>query len=229
MADNEMPVLGLIDVRKVFRQAGQNLEVLKGVDLSIYPGELCALVGPSGSGKTTLLQIAGLLDSPDSGKVFIDGQDCSIAGDKERTHIRRHKIGFVYQFHHLLPEFSASENVMAPMMIQGIGRAEARKRSMQLLRLLGLEARASHRSARLSGGEQQRVAFARAMAGVPRLILADEPTGNLDPETAEQVFSMFRKIAQEAGIAALVATHNLELARKMDKMVVMRGGRLNQA
>ena len=200
--------------------------MLRGVDFRILPGQLIALVGPSGSGKSTLLHIAGLLERPTAGRVLFDGRDCSAHSDTERTGIRRGSIGFVYQFHHLLPEFSALENVMIPQLIDGEARNPARKRAETLLAMVGLSERASHRPARMSGGEQQRVAFVRAVANRPRVLLADEPTGNLDPVTSGDVFGHLRRIIESTGIAALIATHNYDLARNMDRIVTLSNGRL---
>lgn len=225
---SEQPALALHAVSHAFTQAGGNarLEVLRGIDLRIAPGEMVALVGPSGAGKSTLLHIAGLLEAPDAGRVIIGGQDCSDLGDHERTLARRQKLGFVYQFHHLLPEFTALENIMLPQMIRGLGQRQARDRSSELLRMVGLSERQGHRPAKLSGGEQQRVAIARAIANVPQLLLADEPTGNLDPDTAALVFEQLRGIAKGAQLAALVATHNLDLAARMDRTLTLRDGHL---
>ncbi|MEC8116580.1 MAG: ABC transporter ATP-binding protein [Pseudomonadota bacterium] len=220
--------LALRGVHRAFPEAAgsRRLEVLRGVDLTIKAGEIVALVGPSGAGKSTLLHIAGLLEKPDSGQVVLDGHDYSQAGEAARTQARRAYLGFVYQFHHLLPEFSALENIVLPQMIAGLSRRQAGARALDLLRMVGLEARANHRPAKLSGGEQQRVAIARAIANVPRLLLADEPTGNLDPGTAGHVFEQLRGIAKAAGLAALVATHNLHLAGQMDRVLTLRDGHL---
>ncbi|MAK76518.1 MAG: ABC transporter [Nisaea sp.] len=220
--------LALRGVHRAFPEAAgsRRLEVLRGVDLMIKAGEIVALVGPSGAGKSTLLHIAGLLEKPDSGQVVLDGHDYSQAGEAARTQARRAYLGFVYQFHHLLPEFSALENIVLPQMIAGLSRRQAGARALDLLRMVGLEARANHRPAKLSGGEQQRVAIARAIANVPRLLLADEPTGNLDPGTAGHVFEQLRGIAKAAGLAALVATHNLDLAGQMDRVLTLRDGHL---
>lgn len=222
--------LALRGVHRAFPEAAgsRRLEVLRGVDLTIHAGEIVALVGPSGAGKSTLLHIAGLLEKPDSGQVVLEGHDYSRAGEAARTRARRAYLGFVYQFHHLLPEFSALENIVLPQMIAGLSRRQARARALDLLRMVGLEARAHHRPAKLSGGEQQRVAIARAIANVPRLLLADEPTGNLDPATAGHVFEQLRGIAKAAGLAALVATHNLDLAAQMDRVLTLRDGHLEQ-
>ena len=209
--------LGLVGIAKTFTQAGRSLEVLKGIDLAVSPGELVALVGPSGAGKSTLLHIAGLLERPDSGEITIGGTSCARLPEGERTRLRREQVGFVYQYHHLLPEFSAIENLVVPQMIAGVAKADARVRATELLNLIGLGERASHRPARLSGGEQQRVAIARALANKPRLLLADEPTGNLDPHTADAVFDVLIRLVREQGLAVLLATHNLDLAAKMDR------------
>ena len=220
--------LALRGVHRAFPEAAgsRRLEVLRGVDLTIKAGEIVALVGPSGAGKSTLLHIAGLLEKPDFGQVVLDGHDYSQAGEAARTQARRAYLGFVYQFHHLLPEFSALENIVLPQMIAGLSHRQAGARALDLLRMVGLEARANHRPAKLSGGEQQRVAIARAIANVPRLLLADEPTGNLDPGTAGHVFEQLRGIAKAAGLAALVATHNLDLAGQMDRVLTLRDGHL---
>jgi len=217
-------VLALRAVERAFVQGGERLEVLRGVSLAVNKGEMVALVGHSGSGKSTLLQIAGLLERPDTGHVIIDGRDCGRLGDEERTKIRRSALGFVYQYHHLLPEFSALENVILPQMIAGHTKRNARQRALELLGALGLSGRTTHRPARLSGGEQQRVAIARAVANAPKLLLADEPTGNLDPGTADQVFAQLRRLVEVANIGALVATHNLELARSMDRILTLENG-----
>ncbi len=213
-----MQILRLENVTRHYQQGENKLEVLSSFSLAVAKGESVALVGPSGSGKTTLLQIAGLLDNPTSGTVVLAGEDMSHASDAVRTRARKDSIGFVYQFHHLLPEFSALENVVLPQLIAGRSHVEAEKRARELLDALGLSARISHRPARLSGGECQRVAIARALANNPSLLLADEPTGNLDPHTAEQVFSMFLALAKERGLALLVATHNMELAKRLDRV-----------
>ena len=202
------------------------LHVLRGVELSAAAGELVALVGPSGSGKSTLLHVAGLLERPDGGEVFLDGEPCGPLDDDRRTALRRGRIGFVYQYHHLLPEFSAEENVLLPQMIAGVGRSAGRARARELLGGLGLADRANHRPGQLSGGEQQRVAIARALANRPTIVLADEPTGNLDPATAEDVFALFVGLARDAGLTALIATHNPALAARMDRSVRLEGGRL---
>jgi lipoprotein-releasing system ATP-binding protein len=218
------PALHLEGVERRYRQGDSVLEILRGATLSIWPGEAVALIAPSGSGKSTLLQIAGLLEHPDAGEVYVGDRSTTGLADKERTRIRRTEIGFVYQFHHLLPEFSALENVMLPQMITGLEKAEARKRSSELLTYLGLGARLEHRPAELSGGEQQRVAIARAVANVPRVLLADEPTGNLDPHTAEHVFGTLAKLVSASGFAALIATHNMDLAARMHRRVTIKDG-----
>jgi lipoprotein-releasing system ATP-binding protein len=211
-------------VERTFVQGEERLEVLRGTSATIASGEIVALVGPSGAGKSTLLHIAGLLEWPDAGGVAIDGIACAGIGERGRTAVRRDKVGFVYQYHHLLPEFTALENVMLPQRIAGIAPASARRRAGELLRRLGLGERTSHRPARLSGGEQQRVAIARALANEPALLLADEPTGNLDQNTADGVFDELLAMVREHGLAALVATHNTELARRMDRILRLDAG-----
>jgi len=218
------PTLELRQVMRTYTQAGRGLPVLRGVSLAIQPGEIVALVGPSGAGKSTLLHVAGLLDRADGGAVIFEGRDCSRMNDSERTAARRGSIGFVYQFHQLLPELSALENIVLPQMIAGVTRREARARSMELLGLVGLEARADHRPARLSGGEQQRVAILRAIANRPKLLLGDEPTGNLDHSTADEVTAVLLDLVRRTGLAALIATHNLELARRMDRILTLQDG-----
>jgi lipoprotein-releasing system ATP-binding protein len=220
------PALALVGVRKVFHQGGIELAVLNGVDLALRPGELVALVGPSGAGKSTLLHLAGLLERPDAGQVRIAGQECGGLGDERRTELRRATLGFIYQFHHLLAEFSALENVMIPQMIAGVARGAARDKATALLRRVGLGERLSHRPARLSGGEQQRVAIVRALANDPKVLLADEPTGNLDHATAESVMATLIEVTRATGLAALIATHNLDLARRLDRIVALEEGRL---
>jgi lipoprotein-releasing system ATP-binding protein len=220
------PALELRGVRRVFRSGGGEIVVLNGVDLALNPGEIVALVGPSGAGKSTLLHVAGLLERPDGGQVLIAGEDCGNLSDERRTLMRRAELGFVYQFHHLLPEFSALENVMLPQMIAGIGRARARDKAASLLAGVGLAARASHRPARLSGGEQQRVAIVRALANDPKVLLGDEPTGNLDHATGEGVINTLVDLVRRTRLAALIATHNLELARRLDRIVLLEDGRL---
>ncbi len=218
--------LRLAAIGRRFRQGDAWLEVLRGADLELAAGQAVALVGPSGSGKSTLLQIAGLLELPDDGEVFLAGQPCNALSDGERTRRRREVLGFVYQFHHLLPEFSALENVMLPHMLAGRSRRDAAKRAHELLDLLGVGERATHRPARLSGGEQQRVAIARAMANWPAVLLADEPTGNLDEETADRVFDALLATVRNTGVAVLVATHNLELASRADAILRLHNGRI---
>jgi lipoprotein-releasing system ATP-binding protein len=219
-------MLSLRGIRRRFVQGPVALEVLQGIDLDIAPGTIAALVGPSGTGKSTLLHIAGLLERPSAGEVSIDGRDCGGLGDAERTRLRRERIGFVYQFHHLLPDFTALENVVMPQLIAGRSSADADSRARALLDRLGLTARLTHRPARLSGGEQQRVAIARALANAPGLLLADEPTGNLDPHTAEEVFEVLLEVVRDAGAAALIATHNRDLAARMDAIYPLMDGRL---
>ncbi len=216
--------LALVGIKRVFTTAAASLQVLRGVDLQVRAGEMVALLGPSGAGKSTLLHIAGLLERADSGEVMIAGGACSTLSDVRRTALRRRAVGFVYQFHHLLPEFSALENVVLPQMIDGVSRTAAAKRATELLTAVGLAERLHHRPARLSGGEQQRVAIVRAMANRPKLILADEPTGNLDPATAGGVFDMLARLVKATDLAALVATHNVELARRMDRIVTLKDG-----
>jgi lipoprotein-releasing system ATP-binding protein len=221
---DETPVILLHGIERHYRQGDATLDILKGAELALWPGQSVALVGPSGAGKSTLLHIAGLLERPDGGEVYLDGVATSTLADTERTQLRRTEIGFVYQSHHLLPEFSAMENVMLPQMIRGLGRSEARDRATELLTYLGLRERATHRPPELSGGEQQRVAIARAVANAPRILLADEPTGNLDPHTAEHVFNTLVQLVRASGLAAIVATHNLDIAGRMDRRVTLREG-----
>jgi lipoprotein-releasing system ATP-binding protein len=218
------PVLYLNGVQRRYQQGEAELTILRGAELGCWLGQSIALIAPSGAGKSTLLHIAGLLEHPDGGEVYVDGKPTATLTDAERTAIRRVEMGFVYQAHHLLPEFSAVENVMLPQMIRGLSRGEARKRSSELLSYLGLKARLDHRPAELSGGEQQRVAIARAVANAPRILLADEPTGNLDPHTADHVFETLRQLVSASGLAAIIATHNLDLARRMDRRVTIREG-----
>src|SRR5579863_5662187 len=222
--DDEKPLIFLHGVGRHFRQGEATLDILKGAELAVWGGESVALIAPSGSGKSTLLHIAGLLEHPDSGEVFISGEPTSNLSDTARTRIRRTDIGFVYQFHHLLSEFSAIENVMLPQMVRGLSRKEARVRGAELLSYLGLKERLTHRPAELSGGEQQRVAIARAVANAPRILLADEPTGNLDVRTAEHVFSTLNQLVRASGLAAVIATHNMEIAAQMDRRVTLRDG-----
>ena len=200
--------------------------VLRGASLSVARGEVVALVAPSGAGKSTLLHIAGLLDVPDSGVVRLSGREMGGLSDRARTEARRAEVGFIYQFHHLLPEFSALENVVIPQLANGVAKAEAEARGMQLLGKVGVAARAGHRPAALSGGEQQRVAFCRALANAPKLLLADEPTGNLDPATSDQVFGVLMELVRETGLSALIATHNMELAARMDRVVRLTAGQV---
>ena len=218
------PLLCLKGVNRHYGQGDTTLEILKSAELALWSGQSIALVAPSGAGKSTLLHVAGLLEHPDAGEVYVDTVATSRLSDAERTRIRRVEIGFVYQFHHLLPEFSALENVVLPQMIDGISRNAAVKRATELLSAVGLAERVNHRPAELSGGEQQRVAIARAVANAPRALLADEPTGNLDPATAGGVFDMLARLVKATDLAALVATHNVELARRMDRIVLLKDG-----
>ena len=220
------PVLRLERLDRAFTQGNRRIDVLKGASASFFPGEAVALLGPSGAGKSTLLHIAGLLERPDSGQVLINGIDCGQLSDNDQTRMRRMEVGFIYQFHHLLPEFTALENVVLPQLILGLSRDQAETRAKERLTLLGLEERWDHRPAQLSGGEQQRVAIARAVANEPKLLLADEPTGNLDPNTAERVFEQLLKLVRQSGVAAVVATHNLDLAARMDRTLRLNEGRL---
>jgi lipoprotein-releasing system ATP-binding protein len=220
--------LVLDKIERRYRQGEGALEVLRGASLEIRSGEMVALVAPSGAGKSTLLHVAGLLEKPDSGEVVVEGTATTHLDDAARTRLRRVTIGFVYQFHHLLPEFSAVENVMMPQLIRGLDRAEARRRSLQLLAMLGVEGRALHRPGQLSGGEQQRVAIARSVANAPALLLADEPTGNLDPKTSSAVFQALMAIVKGTGLAALIATHNLVLAEQMDRRVTIQDGQVRE-
>lgn len=222
------PTLRLSGIEKTYLKGTPGeVRVLRGVDLSVAPGEMVALVAPSGAGKSTLLHIAGLLDVPDAGQVQIAEQDMTGRGDRARTGMRRRDVGFVYQFHHLLPEFSALENVVLPQLANGVAEGQAEARARELLSSVGVAGRADHRPAALSGGEQQRVAFCRALANAPRLLLADEPTGNLDPATSEQVFDALVELVRGTGLSALIATHNLELAARMDRVVRLTEGRLS--
>ncbi|MGC8474987.1 MAG: ABC transporter ATP-binding protein [Acetobacteraceae bacterium] len=218
------PPLALRGVIRTYRTGAGALPVLRGVDLTLAGGEIVALVAPSGAGKSTLLHLAGLLEQPDGGQVMVDGRDAGTLGDAARTAIRRDRIGFVYQFHHLLGEFSAEENVMLPQLIAGRGRAQAATRARALLGAFGLSARLHHLPGKLSGGEQQRVAIARALANAPGILLADEPTGNLDVATAAGVFDELLATVRREGVAALIATHNPELAARMDRVVTLRAG-----
>ncbi len=219
--------LRLKSITKSYNAGKPNtVDVLRGIDLDIAVGEVVALVAPSGAGKSTLLHVAGLLDTCDGGEVWIDGALVQAGSDRARTALRRQKIGFVYQFHHLLPEFTAQENVVLPQLANGVPRVQADARALDLLSRVGVDHRAGHRPAALSGGEQQRVAFCRALANQPRVLLADEPTGNLDPDTADQVFAALMQLVADTGLSALIATHNLELARRMDRMVRLDQGQI---
>lgn len=222
-------VLVLKNISKSFKQGNETLKVLTGVNLEIKPKEIVALIGPSGSGKSTLLQIAGLLEEPTSGEILINGEKCRGGSDALRTDFRRDYLGFVYQYHNLLPDFDALENVIIPQLIAGVKYKEAEQKANWLLRRLGLEERVNHRPAELSGGEQQRVAIARALANAPKLLLADEPTGNLDPNTSDNVFLTLLEVVKETGLSALIATHNIELAHKMDREVSLKDGKLIDA
>ncbi len=224
MTRNGRPSLQLSKVERRYREGDGFLEILCGADVALWPGQAAALVAPSGAGKSTLLHIAGLLERPDGGEIFIEGAPTATMKDGARTALRRTKIGFVYQFHHLQPEFTAIENVMLPQMIGGLNKREARRRAGELLDYLGLSARGRHRPSELSGGEQQRVAIARAVANAPSILLADEPTGNLDPQTADRVFAALMNLVKATGLAALIATHNLELAARMDRRLTLREG-----
>lgn len=227
MTDSKETALELQKITRVFQQGDTELQILCGVNLTVKSGEIVALLGPSGSGKSTLLQIAGLLESPTSGSVLMNNISCQTLDDEQRTLLRRQYIGFVYQFHHLLPEFSALENVMLPQFIGGVDRATAKARAEQLLLKMGLSHRLEHRPQKLSGGEQQRVAIARALANKPKILLADEPTGNLDSQTSEKVFNEMLSLVRETGLSAIVATHNLELANKMDRIIRLNDGILS--
>ena len=218
--------LTLTSVTRTYQQGDSALAILRGVNFELRPGESVALIAPSGTGKSTLLHVAGLLEKPDSGEVFVNATPTAHLGDAERTALRRTQIGFVYQFHHLLPEFSAHENVVMPQLIAGLSKRDAGKRADELLDYLGLSSRARHRPPELSGGEQQRVAIARAVANSPSVLLADEPTGNLDPKTADLVFATLNTLVKATGLAALVATHNLDLAARMDRRVTLVDGTL---
>ncbi|MBM3528696.1 MAG: ABC transporter ATP-binding protein [Alphaproteobacteria bacterium] len=227
MADAaQTPVIFLHAIERRYHQGDAVLEVLKGAELAVWPGQSVALIAPSGAGKSTLLQIAGLLEQPDGGEVYLDGAPTSGLSDAARTRIRRNAVGFVYQAHYLLPEFSAVENVMMPQMIRGLARAEAQSRAVELLSYLGLKDRLTHRPAELSGGEQQRVAIARAVANIPRLLLADEPTGNLDPRTSDHVFGALNQLIRQSGLTVVLATHNMEIAARMDRRVTIRDGQV---
>jgi len=223
---NKTPVLQLDKIERIYGKGPTALPVLRGIDLSIHAGEVVALVGPSGSGKSTLLHIAGLLDTPTRGHIFVQGQNATKLGDNGRTRLRQRAMGFVYQSHLLLPDFSALENVMLPQLIAGTPFSSARTRALELLDQVGLKNRATHRPGALSGGEQQRVAIARALANNPALLLADEPTGNLDPKTAAKAFTLLMTLVRQTGLSALIATHNPELAAQMDRRVSVQNGLL---
>jgi len=219
---DDNPILYLQGIDRHYQQGGSTLDILKDAEFAVWPGQTVALVAPSGTGKSTLLHVAGLLEHPDAGEVYLDQVATSRLSDSERTRLRRTEIGFVYQFHHLLPEFSAIENVILPQMIRGLSRREARRRADELLSYLGLQERLDHRPAELSGGEQQRVAIARAVANAPRILLADEPTGNLDPKTSEHVFQALSQLVRASGLAVVIATHNMDIAARMDRRVTLR-------
>ena len=225
-APQDIPILYLHQVERHYNQGETTLDILRGAELALWPGQSVALVAPSGAGKSTLLHIAGLLEHPDHGEVYIGGQATANLPDAERTRIRRTDIGFVYQSHHLLPEFTAMENVMLPQLIRGLGRSEAKKRAQELLDYLGLKARVNHRPAEMSGGEQQRVAIARAVANAPRILLADEPTGNLDVKTAEHVFAAFNQLIRASGLSTIIATHTMDIAARMDRRVTISDGQV---
>jgi lipoprotein-releasing system ATP-binding protein len=225
---NDVPIVYLHEVARRYHQGEATLNILDGARFALWSGQSVALVAPSGAGKSTLLHIAGLLEHPDEGEVYLSGTPTSSLSDIQRTMMRRTDIGFVYQSHRLLPEFSALENVMIPQMVRGLGRKEAIARATELLAYLGLRDRITHRPAELSGGEQQRVAIARAVSNAPRIVLADEPTGNLAPNTAEHVFSALMQLVQATNVAMLIATHNMELAGRMDRRVTIREGRVEE-
>ena len=225
-ASNRQPVLVLKDLFLAYQQGQREIRVLNGASGIVHAGEAVGLLGPSGAGKSSLLHIVGLLDHPNTGEVRFEGIDCAKLPEQDRTILRRSQLGFIYQFHHLLPEFSALENIVLPQLIAGLDKTEAETRGLELLGSLGLEQRAEHRPAELSGGEQQRVAIARAVANSPKLLLADEPTGNLDPPTAERVFQQLMSLVRGAGLATIIATHNLELARRMDRIWRLENGQL---
>jgi lipoprotein-releasing system ATP-binding protein len=222
------PVLSVRNVTRTYETASGGLTVLKGVNLDVMPGEVVGLIGPSGSGKSSLLHAAGLLERPTSGEIRIDGADVGGLDERARTHLRLAGIGFVYQFHHLLAELDARDNVALPLRIAGVGQATARERASEVLTALGLGERLTHQPAQLSGGEQQRVAVARALANRPRLLLADEPTGNLDPATGQSVFEALQRLVKDTGVAALIATHNMELAGHMDRVFALKDGHLEE-
>ena len=220
------PVIEISQLSQYFQQGQTRLEILKDVSLKITAGEMVGLVGPSGSGKSTLLHLAGLLERPSGGKIIYMGKDCELMTDHQRTKLRLHEIGFIYQFHHLLPEFSAIENIIMPQLIAGLTKMEAANRANQLLNMVGLSERADHKASQLSGGEKQRVAIVRSIANVPRLVLADEPTGNLDPLTSTQVFEQLRSVIRGGKLSAIIATHNYQLAEKLDRIFKIEGGSL---
>jgi lipoprotein-releasing system ATP-binding protein len=222
----DVPVVYLHEIKRQYMQGETTLTILNGAKLALWPGQSVALVAPSGAGKSTLLHIAGLLEQQDAGEVFINDTATSGLGDAARTRLRRIEIGFVYQAHHLLPEFTALENVMLPQMVRGLKKSDAQQRGHELLGYLGLKDRVGHRPGELSGGEQQRVAIARAVANAPRILLADEPTGNLDPRTSERVFSALTQLVRASGLAAIIATHNMDLASRMDRRVTLRDGKV---
>lgn len=228
VAARPQAALELRGLERTFKQGEREIRVLDGAGAVLLSGQAVALVGPSGAGKSTLLHITGLLETPDAGHVFVNGRDCAGMNDDDRTRVRRAEMGFVYQFHQLLPEFSALENVSIPQMIQGVAKTVAAVRSAELLTSLGLGQRLEHRPAQLSGGEQQRAAIARALANRPRILLADEPTGNLDPKTAAHVFSALITLVEQTGVAALIATHNLDLASRMHRVLRLEGGHLHE-
>ena len=221
-----VPVLELRDIVRQYKSEAGTLNVLQGASLQLNPGELVGLVGPSGSGKSTLLHTAGLLEKPEGGQVLLEGQDCVAIGDSGRTRLRREKLGFVYQFHHLLPEFNARDNVAMPLMVGGMKRSAAREKADALLAEMGLIERTKHQPGQMSGGEQQRVAIARALVNDPRLVIADEPTGNLDPATTDRVFQSLIRMARGEGAAVLVATHNMALTQHMDRVLTLKDGKL---
>jgi lipoprotein-releasing system ATP-binding protein len=226
MTEAETPVVFLHALERRYHQGDSVLEILKGAELAVWPGQSVALVAPSGAGKSTLLHVAGLLEQPDGGEVYLDGMPTTNLSDAARTRLRRNAVGFVYQAHYLLPEFSAIENVMLPQMIRGLSRQAAHERAGELLSYLGLGERLTHRPAELSGGEQQRVAIARAVANVPRLLLADEPTGNLDPRTSDHVFMALAQLVRASGLTIVLATHNMDIAERMDRRVTIKDGQV---
>ncbi len=223
---SEVAVLDLRGIVRTYSSGGGELHVLRGADLMLEAGELVGLIGPSGSGKSTLLHTAGLLEKPQSGSVMLEGEDCLALTDRARTRLRREKLGFVYQFHHLLPEFSARDNIAMPLLIAGKSKSEARNKADELLTLMGLADRGHHQPAQMSGGEQQRVAIARALANDPHLVIADEPTGNLDPDTTSRVFETLIRMARQEGAAVLIATHNMALTAHMDRVLTLENGKL---